>query len=69
MKLADQVIEALRTRQNAAGFSAQSDRIATASKLFDDLASKGLVEVPTYKLAPMNAVPPKAMAMSRGKQF
>ncbi len=58
MELAQRVAELLR-KSEATG---QSQMVAQATKLYDELLSKGLVEPPTYKIAPLNSVPPKAVS-------
>lgn len=40
----------------------QSQTIDRASKLFDDLKARGLIEAPRYKLAPLDSVPPKTFS-------
>ena len=45
----------------------QSSRIAEAARIFDDLAARGLVDAPSYRLAPMNAIPPKATVLARAR--
>lgn len=67
MDLAKQVDDLLKATAPTRTSPVQSDRIAAASRLFDDLAARGLVESPSYKLAPFNSVPPKAMAIPRGR--
>jgi hypothetical protein len=39
----------------------QSRTIFEASKLFDDLRDRGLIDAPTYRLAPLDAAPPKSI--------
>ena len=40
----------------------QSQMIDHASRLFDDLKARGLIEAPRYKLAPLDSVPPKTFS-------
>ena len=40
----------------------QRQTIDHASKLFDELKAKGLIDAPRYKLAPLDSVPPKAFS-------
>lgn len=40
----------------------QSQTIEHASKLFDELRAKGLIDAPRFKLAPLDSVPPKAFS-------
>ena len=40
----------------------QCQTIDHASKLFDELKAKGLIDAPRYKLAPLDSVPPKAFS-------
>lgn len=65
MNLADQVESIVRLAVAEAPKSQQSDGIAHATKLFNDLAARGLLDAPTYRLAPFNAVPPKSAALTK----
>ena len=40
----------------------QRQAIDHASKLFDEMKAKGLIDAPRYKLAPLDSVPPKAFS-------
>ena len=40
----------------------QSQMIDHASRLFDELKARGLIEGPRYKLAPLDSVPPKTFS-------
>lgn len=51
----DQLLESVKCNQNLL----QSQSIEYATKVFDSLREQGLVEAPTYRLAPLNSVPPK----------
>jgi hypothetical protein len=58
MDLAHQVdilLESVMSNQNCK----QSQSIEYATKIFESLREQGLVDAPTYKLAPLNSVPPK----------
>lgn len=36
--------------------------IQKASRVFDELVTKGLIEAPSYRLTPINNLPPKTVA-------
>lgn len=57
-----QVARLLATEQRPGPTEEQSRVIRQASQLFDELRAKGLVDAPRYKLAPMDAVPPKSLS-------
>ena len=59
--LMKQVHDVLNGRPRLAS-SNQSQTIDHASKLFDDLKARGLIEAPRYKLAPLDSVPPKTFS-------
>ena len=40
----------------------QSQTIDHASRLFDELKAKGLIDAPRYKIAPLDSVPPKSFS-------
>lgn len=61
MELEKQVTEVI-DRQSVAQGSFQSQRIEEATRIFDQLVERGLIDRPSYRLAPMNSVPPKAFS-------
>lgn len=67
MDLAKQVDDLLQRAAFGQSTAVQASKIAAASRLFDDLAARGLVEPPSYRLAPLNAIPPKAQAFLGSK--
>jgi len=62
--LTKQVANVLAHFRSAAA-QEQSRMILQASSLHDELEARGFVEAPRYKLAPMDAVPPKALSAGR----
>lgn len=58
MDLAHQVDQLLESVKRNQSFE-QSQSIEYATKIFESLLTQGLVDAPTYKIAPLNSVPPK----------
>lgn len=61
--LTKQVRDVLNGQQRPASAD-QSQMIDHASKLFDELKAKGLIDAPRYNLAPLDSVPPKAFSQT-----
>lgn len=59
--LATHVLDVLNGQQPLPSLQ-QAKTIDAASKLFDDLQARGLIERPTFRLAPLDSVPPKSFA-------
>lgn len=59
MSLTQKIQELLDESSQTNSSGEQLKIIEEASKIYDDLCRTGLIEVTTYKLAPINSVPPK----------
>ena len=59
--LTKQVRDVLSNQTSPASAN-QSQTIDHASRLFDELKAKGLIDAPRYKLAPIDSVPPKSFS-------
>lgn len=64
--LATHVLDVLN-KQQALASAQQAQTIDAASKIFDELQAKGLIERPTFKLAPLDSVPPRAFAFGQSR--
>ncbi len=45
----------------------QTRRIEEATRLVDELVRKGVVEAPSYRLAPTTAIPHRIASLAKGK--
>lgn len=63
--LSRQVLDAIRGQTVQPSAQRQSSAIDAASRLFDELQAKGLIEPPAFKLAPLDSVPPKSYCFGR----
>lgn len=55
-------IETILKQAEAQSLRTQDHTIKQASRVFDELVTKGLIDPPSYRLTPINAVPPKTLA-------
>jgi hypothetical protein len=60
-------VAALLQRASTQEATQQTRRIEEASKLVDDLVRKGVVDAPSYRLAPTTAIPHRIAGLAGSK--
>lgn len=60
-------VAALLQRERTQESTQQTQRIEEVSKLVDDLVRMGVVEAPSYRLAPTTAIPHRITGLARSK--